>query len=81
MPISRSGEHGLMQTPVNSCFVFLERRGPRGLACSRRPVEDRRRPAAYEYLIAGGDGSMYLRWDHQLLRPSDGQPAARLFTR
>jgi hypothetical protein len=27
---------------------------------------------AYEYLIAGGDGSMYLRWDHQLLRPSDG---------
>jgi hypothetical protein len=28
---------------------------------------------AYEYLIAGGDGSMYLRWDHQLLRPSDGE--------
>jgi hypothetical protein len=27
---------------------------------------------AYEYLIAGGDGSMYLRWDHELLRPSDG---------
>jgi hypothetical protein len=23
-------------------------------------------------LIAGGDGHMYLRWDHQLLRPSDG---------
>jgi hypothetical protein len=28
---------------------------------------------AYEYLIAGGDGSMYLRWDHQLQRPSDGE--------
>jgi hypothetical protein len=28
---------------------------------------------AYQYLIAGGDGSMYLRWDHQLLRPSDGE--------
>jgi hypothetical protein len=28
---------------------------------------------AYEYLIAGGDGAMYLRWDHQLLRPSDGE--------
>ena len=28
---------------------------------------------AYEYLIAGGDGLMYLRWDHQLLRPSDGE--------
>ena len=28
---------------------------------------------AYEYLIAGGDGSMYLRWDHQLMRPSDGE--------
>ena len=27
---------------------------------------------AYEYLIAGGDGHMYLRWDHELLRPSDG---------
>ena len=26
-----------------------------------------------QYLIAGGDGSMYLRWDHQLLRPSDGE--------
>ena len=26
---------------------------------------------AYQYLIAGGDGLMYLRWDHQLLRPSD----------
>jgi hypothetical protein len=27
---------------------------------------------AYEYLIAGGDGHMYLRWDHELVRPSDG---------
>ena len=27
---------------------------------------------AYEYLIAGGDGIMYLRWDHELARPSDG---------
>lgn len=27
---------------------------------------------AYEYLIAGGDGNMYLRWDHELVRPSDG---------
>jgi hypothetical protein len=26
----------------------------------------------YEYLIAGGDGALYLRWDHQLARPSDG---------
>ena len=26
----------------------------------------------YEYLIAGGDGNLYLRWDYQLLRPSDG---------
>jgi hypothetical protein len=30
---------------------------------------------AYEYLIAGGDGAMYLRWDHQLVRPSDGEVA------
>ena len=28
---------------------------------------------AYQYLITGGDGLMYLRWDHQLLRPSDGE--------
>jgi hypothetical protein len=27
---------------------------------------------AYEYLLAGGDGHMYLRWDHELVRPSDG---------
>ena len=27
---------------------------------------------AYEYLIAGGDGHMYLRWDRELVRPSDG---------